>query len=96
MKKTGWTLKHTTMSQTKYQGQLQEARRSNARTTEKTLKERLKRLEELRAQQADTWNFEKTTFWCLNWDVVVSLFLATMLGILSFLKYFYWALGAAG
>lgn len=37
-----------------HRGQLQEARRISARTTERTLKERQKRLEELRQKQTET------------------------------------------
>jgi hypothetical protein len=38
------------------QGQLQEARRISARNTERTLKERQRRLEELRQKQSESWN----------------------------------------
>lgn len=46
-----WDLKMTPFS---HRGQLQEARRISARTTERTLKERQKRLEELRQKQTET------------------------------------------
>lgn len=36
-------------------GRLQEQRRSGARSTERTLKDRLRRLEELRSQQVESW-----------------------------------------